>query len=136
MSNLSIDYNNGINNVHPLCLDGKRIGDVTVNRDKKRDMLILFDVFIYEKYRGNRYFPKTIKFLENEAKNLGFKFFIAQWIEPSKIEFYLKKGFRELTDDEYQYFTIPKESNVNKEISLIKRLLKAKTEMPNQNNKF
>jgi len=121
-----MDYNNGINNVYQLCLDGKRIGDVTINRDKKRSVSILFDVFIYEKYRGNRYFPKTIKFLENEAKNLCFEFFITQWIEPSKINFYLKRGFRELTDEEYKYFAIPKKSNVDKEISLIKKLLESK----------
>lgn len=122
MSNLVINFNKAINNVCPIELNGIEIGNITINRDKQRKVIIVFDVYLNPIHRGNDYFPDTIKIVEEIAKNEGLEFIIAQWIVPEKIDFYLKRGFRKFTEVEQKYFCTSAQSNEGEEKNLIKEL--------------
>src|SRR3989338_2806673 len=106
MGCLHINFDKAINNVCPIQLDNKQVGDITINKDKDRKTMIVFDIFINPEFRGRGYFTEVIKMVKDIGRKESLEFIIAQWIVPEKIEFYLKRGFREMTESEQKRFCI------------------------------
>jgi len=111
--------------VCPLYLGDEEIGNIVLN-PKPNDAFEAFNIFIGLNHKGNYYFPKFLELIEVKAKEDGYKFFIVSWIDTSKqeyIDFYKKRNFRELKDEEYTHFGIQKKSEEKeKEMCFIKEL--------------
>lgn len=80
--------------VCPLKLNNNKIGEVTIgNRDANRESYQIIHIVIYEKHKGNYYFPKFLKIIEKHAKSEGFKIIELFDVFPDKIESLKKRGY-------------------------------------------
>lgn len=106
-------------NVYGLKLRDSEIGETDVNFVNKA--FIIFNMEIKQKFRCKGYGEKFIKLLiEDIAKPEGCTTIITQWIDPSLVKPLMKRGFKEMKDEDYKKYPIQKNSSYIKEINLIK----------------
>ena len=80
--------------VCPLKLNNKKIGEVTIgNRDANRVLYQITHIVIYDEHRGNYYFPKYLKIIEQKAKSQRFKYVELFDVLLEKVVSLIKRGY-------------------------------------------
>ncbi len=104
MPELKIGFNErNFHKVYPLYLKDMKIGDVTINTNK--NIFIIFDITIYDDYRGNYYFPQFLNILEEKAREEAYDFILLQWVKKDKIQSLKNMGYKELSLQEKNKLT-------------------------------